>query len=73
MSDLQKVHIIGIGDDGLDGLTASARSLIEQANVVIGSEKSLKLLHGPASRRIPVGTDLTIISDHIRRMKERVF
>ena len=65
MSDLQKVHIIGIGDDGLDGLTASARSLIEQANVVIGSEKSLKLIHGPASRRIPVGTDLTIISDHI--------
>ena len=37
----QKIHIIGIGDDGLDGLTAAARALIEKAQVLIGSEATL--------------------------------
>ena len=38
---MQKIHIIGIGDDGLDGLTGSARQLIEQAEVLFGAERSL--------------------------------
>ena len=37
----EKIHIIGIGDDGLDGVTAQARSLIEKADLLLGAESTL--------------------------------
>jgi precorrin-6B C5,15-methyltransferase / cobalt-precorrin-6B C5,C15-methyltransferase len=42
-----KVHIVGIGDDGLEGLTRPARTLIEDAQVLIGSQAYLDAL-GPS-------------------------
>ena len=36
-----KVQIIGVGDDGLEGLTAAARKYVDQADLLIGAEKSL--------------------------------
>ena len=44
MATHEKIHIIGIGDDGLDGITAQARRLIEEADLVLGAESTLKLL-----------------------------
>ncbi len=41
---MKKIHIIGIGDDGLEGITAQARRLIEEAELVMGAEATLKLL-----------------------------
>lgn len=41
MAGQEKIHIIGVGDDGLDGLTASARTLVDQADLLIGDEKTL--------------------------------
>lgn len=32
-----RIHIVGIGDDGMDGLTGHARSLVAAAKVLIGS------------------------------------
>ena len=37
------LSIIGIGEDGLDGLTPAARSLIESAALVAGGERHIKL------------------------------
>lgn len=39
--DPQKIYIIGIGDDGLDGITSQARRLVEQADLLIGEEVAL--------------------------------
>lgn len=36
-----RIHIVGIGDDGLDGLTGHARSLVESAEILIGSSALL--------------------------------
>lgn len=36
-----KVHILGIGDDGLDGLTSAARALLDAAEVIVGSTHAL--------------------------------
>ena len=64
MATPQKVHIIGIGDDGLEGLTAAARQLIDQAELVIGDETSLARL--PASRpRLEMGSNIESIAAHV--------
>ena len=43
-----KVHIVGIGDDGLDGVTSTARDLIEQADLLVGADYTLAI--GAGSR-----------------------
>jgi precorrin-6Y C5,15-methyltransferase (decarboxylating) len=58
MNGSQIIHIIGIGDDGLDGLTAHARRLIEQADLVLGDEPTLALVKGLGNKRAAIGNDL---------------
>jgi precorrin-6Y C5,15-methyltransferase (decarboxylating) len=53
-----KIHIIGIGSDGVAGLTARARELLDAADLVLGSEQALDLLPDLHSRRLRIGTDL---------------
>ena len=40
----EKVHIVGIGDDGVEGMTAQARRLVEAADVLLGPESCASLL-----------------------------
>ena len=40
------LSIVGIGEDGLQGLSAIARSLIDQAEVIIGGDRHLSMLPG---------------------------
>ena len=51
-SAVGKVHILGIGDDGLEGLTRGARSLLDQADVVIGSAQTLASVGASKARRV---------------------
>ena len=53
----QKVHIIGIGDDGSAGLTSTARQLIDNADRVFGSSTILGRVSGGRQRE-PVSGDL---------------
>ena len=62
-----KVHIVGIGDDGLEGLTTGARHLIEQAELILGPELALAAVAGQSSARVEVGLDL---EGTIRRVAE---
>ncbi|HEY2759915.1 MAG TPA: precorrin-6y C5,15-methyltransferase (decarboxylating) subunit CbiE [Pirellulales bacterium] len=57
---MNKIHIIGIGDDGLDGITAQARKLVEEADLVLGTEATLKRLPkaGVTEQRIALGGNL---------------
>ncbi|HND54613.1 MAG TPA: precorrin-6y C5,15-methyltransferase (decarboxylating) subunit CbiE [Pirellulaceae bacterium] len=62
----EKVHIVGIGDDGLDGLTSTARQLIERAELLIGGERSLSQVPAKGGvERLEVGFDLDAIVDRI--------
>lgn len=45
------LSIVGIGEDGIDGLTAAARALIERADVVFGGRRHLALA-GPLMRGV---------------------
>jgi precorrin-6Y C5,15-methyltransferase (decarboxylating) len=53
-----KIHVIGIGSDGLAGLTARARDILERAEVVFGSEHSLRLVAELKAERRRIGSDL---------------
>ncbi len=67
----EKIHIIGVGDDGLDGLTSAARGLIEQADLLIGADNTLARLPEDLRGRIVAGSDLeaavAALSEHPER------
>ena len=58
MTPEPKIHILGVGSDGLRGLTGRARELLQQAEVLLGSEQTLNLLSELKARRIAIGADL---------------
>ncbi len=54
----QKIKIIGIGDDGLEGLTAAAREIVDQAELLIGPKQTLSLIAGGKAEKLEIGNDL---------------
>ena len=60
-----KVQIIGIGDDGHEGLTAAARQRVEKAELLIGAPQSLSSLPASKAERIEIGGDLDAIVKRI--------
>lgn len=53
-----RIEIIGVGTDGLAGLTARARELLLQADLVVGSEAVLCKLPGLSGEKVVIGADL---------------
>jgi precorrin-6Y C5,15-methyltransferase (decarboxylating) len=52
-----RIHIIGVGSDGLAGLTSRARDLLLSADIVFGSEHTLKSLPELRAERRVIGAD----------------
>ena len=71
MAASQKVYIIGIGDDGLDGLTGSAKQIIAQAEVLIGGERSLAAVPHDSAARVEIKGDLEQLVDEIESQPQR--
>jgi precorrin-6B C5,15-methyltransferase / cobalt-precorrin-6B C5,C15-methyltransferase len=53
-----KIHILGVGSDGLAGLTGRGRELLGQAEVVLGSDHALSLIPELKAQRVKIGGDL---------------
>lgn len=53
-----KIYIIGIGDDGLDGITAAARQLITSATLLVGDEPTLARVPTSKAERSSLGSNL---------------
>ncbi|HBI45179.1 MAG TPA: cobalamin biosynthesis bifunctional protein CbiET [Planctomycetales bacterium] len=53
-----RIHIIGVGPDGAAGLTARARELLTEADVVFGAEPVLALVPELRAERHVLGGDL---------------
>jgi precorrin-6Y C5,15-methyltransferase (decarboxylating) len=66
-----RIHIVGIGDDGIDGLTPYARQLIDQAEVLIGPSALLNKMPPSKAQRIAVGGDLETLKQAIAGLKDR--
>jgi precorrin-6Y C5,15-methyltransferase (decarboxylating) len=56
-----KIHIIGIGDDGAEGLTSTARELLRQADLVVGAEPALRRLPASQAERVVLGNNLDAV------------
>jgi precorrin-6Y C5,15-methyltransferase (decarboxylating) len=69
VSAAEKIHIIGIGDDGLDGLTSPARRLIERAELLMGDEPTLELAPGMGRQRVALGGNLDAAVERISAAK----
>lgn len=52
MSDGAWLHIVGIGEDGLDGLTSASRAVVEAAEVIVGGDRHHELAVGANALRI---------------------
>ncbi len=53
-----KLVIVGIGDDGLAGLTESARKLVQGADVVLGAGQTLRLLDAIPARKVVLDAEM---------------
>jgi len=61
-----RIQIVGIGDDGLDGLTGQARQIIDSAAVIIGPKPLLDKLPKTDASHIAVGSNLEQLQQAIR-------
>ncbi len=65
------LHIIGIGEDGMDGLTVDARALVESAEVIIGGDRHQKLSPNVTAERLKWPSPFDAMIDEIKRHKGR--
>ena len=61
-----KIPIVGVGPDGLAGLTARSRELLTAAEVVYGSDAALRLLPELKAERVRIGADLPEVVEKLR-------
>lgn len=63
--------IIGLGEDGLEGLTPAARNLIERAETLVGGERHLAKVPNGTAERLAWASPLKLTIDEILRRRER--
>jgi precorrin-6Y C5,15-methyltransferase (decarboxylating) len=62
-----KIQIIGMGDDGLAGLTSAARQLVDGAGLLIGPEAALAKIPASKAERLAVGANLDEVVERIAK------
>ena len=58
MASPEKIQIIGVGQNGLSGLSSAAKDLVERADLLVGDAYTLALVPQAPGKRLEVGTDL---------------
>ncbi len=65
------LHIVGIGEDGMDGLTPATRAVVEAAEVIIGGERHHKLSDAVTAERLSWPHPFDALIDQLRALKGR--
>jgi precorrin-6Y C5,15-methyltransferase (decarboxylating) len=60
-----KVHIVGIGDDGVEGMTAQARRLVEEAEVLVGPDSCVGVVSPEMRSRLQTAGSLEELVERI--------
>ena len=64
----QKIHVIGIGSDGLFGLTTLERDILAQCEIIFGSENVLRLVESLKGEKRKTGPDLQELCESLQRL-----
>lgn len=67
----EKVRIVGIADDGIEGLSSAAKELIATADVIIGTQKPISCLRSTATEKVEVCNDIDDIVSVISKSPHR--
>jgi len=70
MNNAPWLSIIGIGEDGLDGISSPARALIEEATTLVGGERHLAFVPNGAAERLTWENPLSKTLDAIAARKD---
>ncbi len=65
------LHIVGIGEDGLDGLTPATRAVVAAAEVILGGERHHTLAANPDAERVAWPSPFDAMIDTIEGFKSR--
>ncbi|MUG94586.1 precorrin-6y C5,15-methyltransferase (decarboxylating) subunit CbiE [Scytonema sp. UIC 10036] len=67
---MTKVNVVGIGLDGIAGLSEKVREIIERATLLVGSDRHLSYFPNHHSQRLPLKNfteNISIIRDYINK------
>src|SRR3954453_9950691 len=64
--DPPKIYVVGVGGEGLAGLTSRARDLVAGAHLLVGSDGGLRLLPEVNAERVRIGSDLGEVTERLR-------
>ncbi|MEM8752564.1 MAG: precorrin-6y C5,15-methyltransferase (decarboxylating) subunit CbiE [Pseudomonadota bacterium] len=67
------LDIVGIGEDGMDGLSAEARALLEDAEVILGGDRHHRLSEAVTAERLRWPSPFDAMIDTIRAHRGRRF
>ncbi len=65
------LHIVGIGEDGMDGLTPTARAVVEAAEVIIGGDRHHALAGHVTAERLAWPSPFDALIDQLANLKGR--
>ncbi|PVA06351.1 precorrin-6y C5,15-methyltransferase (decarboxylating) subunit CbiE [Thalassorhabdomicrobium marinisediminis] len=65
------LHIVGIGEDGMDGLTPATRAVVEAAEVIVGGDRHHTLSANPGAERIAWPSPFDAMIDTLVALKDR--
>ncbi len=65
------LHVIGIGEDGVDGLAPAARMLLESAEVILGGDRHQNLAANVTAERLSWPSPFDAMIDTIKGLKGR--
>jgi precorrin-6Y C5,15-methyltransferase (decarboxylating) len=71
MTDSPWLQVIGIGEDGLDGLSPRYRKYVEDAEVLVGGERHLAFVPPSGAERLTWGTPFSDTLDAIASRKDK--
>jgi len=63
------LHIVGIGEDGIDGLTPATRAVLEAAEVIIGGDRHHDLSGNVTARRISWPSPFDALIDQLQSLR----
>lgn len=74
MASAEKVYIIGIGENGLDGLTTAARDLIRSAELLVGEAHELAQVPDFGAQRLVISNQLDEAVSRLQQLvgKQRI-